>query len=150
MGDIDDIFEQEALWEGDSGSSFTADDRFVTALALARLLKLVTSSGSDFVNIVKGLVDEFEKPQAASASTMKEVERQKEFVPETEKVKKDALNNVGSFRVLVTAACMREVELVSNASAASDQMEKATAELRQTRNTISMQSKELATVTQLK
>lgn len=34
------MLAHEALWEGDSESSFTADDRFIISTALARLSKI--------------------------------------------------------------------------------------------------------------
>lgn len=58
VNDFDDIFGQEALWEGDDGFSFTADDCSVTDTSSARLSKTVPTSGSEFVDLVNGLVDE--------------------------------------------------------------------------------------------
>lgn len=65
--DVDDIFAQEALWEEDGGASFTADDRFVNVTSLTRLSKTITTSESDLSNFIKGIVDESEAPQAATA-----------------------------------------------------------------------------------
>lgn len=39
--DVDDVFAQEALREGDLGYSFTAGDHSIIATALARLFKIV-------------------------------------------------------------------------------------------------------------
>lgn len=55
---LDDFFATEALSNGDCRSSFTANDRSVTATALARLSKTVSGLVSDFGNLVNGLLDE--------------------------------------------------------------------------------------------
>lgn len=59
-----------------------------------------------------------------------------------EKAKNDALNNGTSLFKWFAVAGTREAELICNAPAASTQIAKATAELRQTRETISTESKE--------
>lgn len=61
-----------------------------------------------------------------------------------------SLNGVASFLELVVAASTRDVELLSNAVAASDFKERATAEFQQARDAISTQRKVLANVAQLK
>lgn len=46
VNDHDDIFVQGTPWKGDSGSSFTTDDRSAISTALARLSKTAPTSGS--------------------------------------------------------------------------------------------------------
>lgn len=60
------------------------------------------------------------------------------------KSKNSAPNDVASLRGLVAAAGIREAKLLSNASTVSSQIERATAELRQARDTILMHGKKLA------
>lgn len=73
--DRDEIFTQEALWDGDGGYSFTAGDCSVIDTALARLSKAVYTLGSDFVNLVKRLVDKLDASEAATAKAKKQVDR---------------------------------------------------------------------------
>lgn len=49
------------------GSFFTADNRPIIAIASARTSKTVSTSGSDLLNLVRGLVDELETSQVARA-----------------------------------------------------------------------------------
>lgn len=56
--DLDDIFVQDALWKGDGGYSFTADDSSVNATSLVRISKTVTTSSFEYTDLVQGLVDE--------------------------------------------------------------------------------------------
>lgn len=51
VDDIDNVFAQEALWQEDGGSFFTADDRSAIVTALARLSKTVSGLGSDFATL---------------------------------------------------------------------------------------------------
>lgn len=60
VDDLDYVFAQEAHWERDSRSSFTAYDCSVIATDLARILKTVQRSVSGFANLMKGLVNELE------------------------------------------------------------------------------------------
>lgn len=65
-------------------------------------------------------------------------------------VERDALNDVAILHERVAAASTREPELLSNASAVSDQLTRAIDEFRQECDTISPESKELAKHVQLK
>lgn len=94
------------------------------------------TSGPDFDNLVKYLADELKASQAAAAKTIKAVEWQKMLVLESEKSKRNTSNNVASLREWIAHASLCEAGLVSNASAASRQMTKATVALRQTSNAI--------------
>lgn len=58
MNDVDDVFGQEALWEGDGGSSFTTDGCLIIDTALARLPKTFLTSRPDCAKLVEGLVEE--------------------------------------------------------------------------------------------
>lgn len=85
---------------------------------------------SNLANLVKDPVDELQPSQAANAETHKEVERQMRLVLKLDKKNGDAFNDVASSRERVTAANTREPKLPSNASAVSDRMARATAEVR--------------------
>lgn len=52
MDNLDHMFVEESLWEGEFRSSFTADDRSVIAFALTQLSKKVHASGSDRANLL--------------------------------------------------------------------------------------------------
>lgn len=80
---------------------------------------------------------------AGTAKAEIEVERQKGLALVDEKSATNALNDVVSLRDLVGVANTREVELGFSASAVSSQIVRTTAELRQGRDMISMQRKEL-------
>lgn len=71
LDDLDDRLVQEACWEADSGSAFTADDRAVIITALARFSKTFLDSGFDLTIIVKGLANELEASKVASAEVEK-------------------------------------------------------------------------------
>lgn len=144
MDDLEDVFEQKVLWKGDSGSSFTADDWSVIAVALARLSKTDPALESSFVNTEKWLVDKLETSPAATVKAERKIEHHEGLVSEAEKSKKNALNDVASLCGRFTVADTREVEVSSDASATSNEMAKATGKLRQARDTISTQSKKLA------
>lgn len=90
VDDLDEIFAQKALYEGDSGSSFTADDRSFIATALARLSRKSPTFGSKFTDLVKWLVDEVEASQVGTVKDEKEVERQNRLVSAAEKLKNNA------------------------------------------------------------
>lgn len=79
VDDVNDVFAQNELWEGDDGSFLTADDPFIISWPLARLSKTVPDSGSNFVNVVNGPVYELEASQAANAEVGRDVERLKEL-----------------------------------------------------------------------
>lgn len=101
------VFAQEVVWEGVSGSSFTAGDPSVIATALERLSRTVPRSGTDFTSHFKGLVDEREASQVASAESEREVEPQMELFSEAKKVREHAFNNSASFyeRAAATSVC---------------------------------------------
>lgn len=75
LADLYDFFAQEALSDGDRGSSSTADDNSVIATALARLPKRAPTSGSYFTDVVKRLVDELVALQVVTANAEKTVAR---------------------------------------------------------------------------
>lgn len=127
VDDLDDIFSQEALWEGDGGTYFTANDCLVVATTLALLPKTLYTSVSEFGNLVRGLVDEVESSWAATAEAAREFERQKELVSSAEKSTNNALHDVASLRGRVAVAGTRETQLLYSASAASSQIERTTA-----------------------
>lgn len=79
--------------------------------------------------------------QPATTKGNNDVEQQKTSLSVKEKSNNSVLNNFGSFRGRIAIASMREAELVSGVSAASNQKERTTVELRQACNTISMQTK---------
>lgn len=68
---------------------------------------------------------------------------------EADGFKRNILNEVSSLRDRVAAAGTYEAELLSNASAVSDQIARTTAVLQQARATIATQRKDLAEVAQL-
>lgn len=76
------------LSDGADESSFTTDDCSAIATASARLSKRASTSGLEFVNLVKDLVDELESSRAATAKAKKEILRQKRLVSEAVKVVK--------------------------------------------------------------
>lgn len=57
VDDLDDVWNGKRFREGDGGSSFTGNDRFVIAATLARLSETVPTLSSDFINVVNRLVD---------------------------------------------------------------------------------------------
>lgn len=79
---LDDRFAQKALCEKASEHFFTADDCSVIGVASALLSKTVCTLRSEFTSLVKGLVDELEVWQAATANKEKAVERQTRLVSE--------------------------------------------------------------------
>lgn len=135
---------------GDKGSSFAVDDSPVISTASARLSKTAPFLRSNLVNHVKGLVDELEASQAVTAMVEKEAERQKALVLAGKKSKKNALTEVTRLLGGVAVVRMCEAKLLSNASVVSRQITRATTKLCQTRGMISMQSKGLARIAQLK
>lgn len=58
---------------GESWFVFTFNDRSDIATALASLSKTVPSSGTDFANLVKGVVDEGKSSQAVTVKTEKQL-----------------------------------------------------------------------------
>lgn len=66
------------------------------------------------------------------------------------KSKNTVLNDIAGFCKLVTFASTRLVELLSKVSESSNQISRATTELRQARDTVTMQSKDLVRRAQLK
>lgn len=150
IDDVDDIFTQGALWVGNEGSSFTASDRSAIVTALARLSKKVTTSGSEFANLVKDLLDELEASDAATAERGREVRRQKGLVSIAKRSANNILNDVASLRRWVTIASTREKKLLSSPLAASSQISRASSELLQANDTILMKSRKFKTIEQLK
>lgn len=61
------------LWEADSRSFFTTDDRSVISTALAWLSKTVPASCSEIANPVRGIVDEVDASRVATVKAKKEV-----------------------------------------------------------------------------
>lgn len=123
----DDTFGQEAFWEGDGGASFTGDDLFVIATALARLSMTVSTSGSEFANRVLGLDDEVKRSHTATAKAKKNVERQNDLLSAAEKLNNNASNFVASLRGQVLLASTREVGFVASALVTSIPIARATA-----------------------
>lgn len=72
---LDSILPQETVWEGNGGSSFTADDRLVIATSLERLAETVPTLDSEFSDLALGLFDEVESFVAATAKVEEDVER---------------------------------------------------------------------------
>lgn len=79
-------------------SSFTADDCAVNTTALVRLSRTALASGSEFTELLQGVVDEAEASRAATAKVERDVERQKTLVSVTEKSANNAFNDVASLR----------------------------------------------------
>lgn len=96
------------------------------------------------------LVNKVEASRETTAKPKQEVERQKKLVSIAEKSTNNALNDVMSLCERVAFAGTREAELLSNESTTLNKIATATAELRQARDTISTQSRELAKIAQLK
>lgn len=140
VDDFDDVFAEKLHWEGDDESLFIAGHLSVTATALAWLSYVAPTSGPYFASLVKGLVDDLEASQAATARAERKADRQKGLVLQAEKLKSNALNDVASScgRVMFTGT--HEAELLYSASAASSQIAGVTAELGQVCNTISIRS----------
>lgn len=69
------------------------------------------------------------------------------FAPGARKFANDALKDITSLQKGVAVSVKCKVEPLTDASAASGQTARATTELRQVRDTLSTQSKELARVT---
>lgn len=107
MDDLDDVFAQKTLCDGDDWSCFAAENRSVIAIALVRLLKTVPLSKYDFPNLVTTLVDELQASQTSSINLIRDVKRQNRLVSEFKKSKKNALNNVASLRARVAAVGTR-------------------------------------------
>lgn len=76
-------------------------------------------------------------------------EGQKRFVSVTKKFASDALNDFADLQARVAALSRRESELLTNASAALEQMERCTEELCQARETILRHSRQLVDTAQL-
>lgn len=148
--DLDDTFAQKALWEGDGGSSFAADDLSVNTIAFPRRLEAVSISWSELATIIIRLVDEVEASEASTAKAKKNVERQMGLNYVAEKWQNNALNDVASWRgrVMVSSTC--DAVILFSTSGVLSQIARAIAELRQTCNTISTQAKQFAKIAQLK
>lgn len=129
---------------------FTADDRSVTSTDFVRLSKTALTSRSELTDIVKGFVDEVKLSKVATSKAEKEAERQNRFLSVAERSKNNALNDVTSLHAQAVTDTNRETELLSSVSAFSIQIARATAELHQSCDTITMQNKELAEIVLLK
>lgn len=104
----------------------------------------------DFANLVKGLVNALKASKAATKRNKNEVEGQKWLVSVAWLLKDNVLNDVTNLIGLIEAPSTREVKRLSSEPPASSQITRATAEIRQARNTLSRQSEELAKHAQLK
>lgn len=134
---LDNIFAQKALSDDDGEFSSTTRDRFVIARAPARLSRTVTTSSTEFANLVWVSVGKVDGSRSAAAKAEKKVERLKELVSIAEKTSNNSLNEVASFRGWVAVASLREAELLCSAPVSSSQTASTTAELRQASDKIS-------------
>lgn len=75
VDDLDKIFTQEELWEGNGWSLVTAGNRSVTSTDLPRLPKTVPALRSDFANLVAGLGEELQAKWAATVKAERDTER---------------------------------------------------------------------------
>lgn len=98
VDDLDDMFVQGALWKGEDGSFFTAENRSVRDTAFKRLSKTASALGPELADIVNGFGDEVEASQEATAEDEKVTERQKWLFSVEEKTKEYAMSNVASWR----------------------------------------------------
>lgn len=144
------MYGREAFRDGDGGTSSTADYRLGTAKALYRLPKEVPTSGSKPADLMRALADEADASRAAPANAGEKVERQRKLIFTAEKSTNNALNDVASLHGQLAVAGTGEAELLSRASVASSQIARATAQLCQPRDMIVSQSRELASIMQLK
>lgn len=126
--DLENVFAQEVLWEGDRRYPFTDGDCFVIDTASAWLSKTIRSSGSGQLDYVQHLPDEVEASRATTAKAGKQVYLQKELVSIAKKSVRNALNDVTSLRGRVTVAGNRKQEVLSSGSAALNHISTATAE----------------------
>lgn len=129
IDDLNDILDQEALWQTCGGSSITAGDRSVISPALAQLSKTVFTFGSKLADLARGPVDNVETSRAATTKAEKEIEIQKRLVAAAQKSANTDFNDVVSFCELVTVSGTHKALLLSSASVASAQIGGATAEI---------------------
>lgn len=139
--DVNDIFVKEALLETGRGFFLSANDRLVIDTAFHRLAKTVPRSGSEFADLIRSFVDDIKWWRAATTEARKEVKRQKALVFVSKKSAKFAHTDLGNLREQVAVSDKREAELLASGLASSVQMARATGELLQERDTISMHSK---------
>lgn len=106
----------------------TDDDCSVISTPLACLSKEVPTSGFEFADLARVLVDEVEASHAVTAKGKKEAERQEKLVSIAKKLTNNALMDVTSFHGRVSVSSTRETELLSSAPTASSQVARPTTE----------------------
>lgn len=143
------MFSRETLWQISGGSSFWVTDRLVIVATLQTLLKTSSTSGTRFSDLLLPLVEDLEGSRMAARDSLKEVKQQKGFISAAKKSTGDALNNVPDLLERVTASSRRQSEFFTNSATTLYQMDRATEELRQVRETITTQGKELMNIAQL-
>lgn len=150
VDDFEDIFAEEKLRETDSGSPSSANYRSGITTALQQLSKIVPTSGDNFKGLIPNLFDDIKSSQEAITETQNEVGQQKRFVYVSEKSAGEAHDNITGLRERVTDSDWLKAELSDNNSAAWGKIARTATELRQVRDTISIQSKVLTKAVNVK
>lgn len=109
--DLPDIIMQQSHWLAGGGHSFTERGCSMIFLEFEQLSKTVPTSGSEFADIVRSLVDDIEITCTAATKAEKDIDRNKVLLSIVSKSASDVLNEVASceseslLQVTLTQSC---------------------------------------------